>query len=194
MVPFGYELGNLVGSLNVHPAWVKEGEEALTSILLRKMETSEARETTGDEGPLCSVGFSLFCFVWKPLVRQMLIYSKKQRRGTVLCCTAASERNPKAWSLGSSSRLSRLSMEGVPLPPWSRGRLCTEGLLLFLHCLMGVLSSGACMPFTNEASFEDKQEIRLSLSKYITSASSWFLVLTVPNSPRGPRCELCSIH
>lgn len=30
---------------------------------------------------------------------------------------------------------------------------------------------------TNEASFEDKQEIRLSLSIYITSVSSWFIVL-----------------
>lgn len=35
----------------------------------------------------------------------------------------------------------------------------------------------SCMSFTNEASFEDRQGIRLSLSIYITSVSSWFSVL-----------------
>lgn len=30
---------------------------------------------------------------------------------------------------------------------------------------------------TNEPSFEDKQEIRLSLSIYITTVSSWLIVL-----------------
>lgn len=53
---------------------------------LRKIETSEARETSRGEGPHRSVGFSLFCSVWKPLVRQILIYSKN--KGKELCSAA----------------------------------------------------------------------------------------------------------
>lgn len=123
----------------------------------------------------------------------ILIYSRNKGKGLAPLHRGFRKEPTDRGVLSSSSSLSQLSMELVPLAPCSLlWRLGTEGLLLFLHCLIGALSSGACMSFTNDASFEDRQEIRLSLSKYITSASSWFPVLAVLNSPRGPRCELCS--